>query len=109
MRCQGEPCPGAFLGKGRELRLRLVEVVAGEQQAIDMLAVPRPLLDLVEVALVGLERIRRLCGAVSVVAVDRLCQKVGHGVCYSLMTSTSWRVYCCQWKRVRGRLVIGEG
>jgi hypothetical protein len=30
-----------FLGKGRELRLRLVEVVAGEQQAIDMLAIPR--------------------------------------------------------------------
>jgi len=57
---QGEPCPRAFLGKGREFRLRLVEIVAGEQQAIDMLAVARPLLDLVEIAFVRVERVRRL-------------------------------------------------
>jgi hypothetical protein len=50
------------------------ETVAGIEQAIDLRSVPRPLLDLVEIAQVGDQRIGSLLVEVNVVRL-----RIGHG------------------------------
>ena len=51
------PDPRPVLDGGGEDFLRLAKIVAGIEQAINFHAVPRPLLDLVEIAMVGDQRV----------------------------------------------------
>jgi hypothetical protein len=56
----GQPDPGAMYDGLRKYLLRLCQVIACIEQAIDLSAVTRPLLDFVEVVVIGIGRVVRL-------------------------------------------------
>src|SRR5262249_42255845 len=69
-----QPDPWSMFDRTLEYRAGPTETVAGIEQAIDLRSVPRPLLNLVEVAVVGVARAVGLFVEVNIVWL-----RIGHG------------------------------